>query len=116
MSDPMVVCEGRDTLDKTPTQNINALAVIGANDCPLARNKAGYNMHGKRVIYVPDYVASVGGVIMIAKQLEGNKKIGKNLIRFLLEHCLLNHSNKLRKPIVAEQQMQEKKNQKAVEQ
>ena len=112
MSDLLVVCEGRDTLDKNSTQNINALAVIGANDCQLASNKAGYNMHGKRVIYVPDYVASVGGVIMIAKQLEGNKKsLEKELDKiFTRTLSLLNHSNKLRKPpfIVAEQQMQEK--------
>lgn len=112
MSDLLVVCDGRETLDKNSTQNINALAVVGVADCQLASNKAGYNMHGKRVLYIPDYVAGAGGVIMIAKQLEGNKKsLEKELDKiFTRTLSLLNHSNKLRKPpfIVAEQQMQEK--------
>tara|TARA_B100001057_G_scaffold485026_1_gene564111 strand:- start:543 stop:1586 length:1044 start_codon:yes stop_codon:yes gene_type:complete len=120
MSDLLVICDGRETLDKNSTQNINALAVIGVSDCQLASNKAGYNMHGKRILYIPDYVAGAGGVIMIAKQLEGNKKsLEKELDKiFTRTLSLLNHSNKLRKPpfIVAEQQMQEKiKNKKQVE-
>jgi len=112
MSDLLVICDGRETLDKNSTLSINALAVVGVADCQLASNKAGYNMHGKRVLYVPDYVAGSGGVIMIAKQLEGNKKsLEKELDKiFTRTLSLLNHSNKLRKPpfIVAEQQMQEK--------
>jgi len=112
MSDLLVICDGRETLDKNSTMNINALAVIGVADCQLASNKAGYNMHGKRVLYVPDYVASAGGVIMIAKQLEDSKKsLEKELDKiFTRTLSLLNHSNKLRKPpfVVAEQQLQEK--------
>ena len=112
MSDLLVVCDGRETLDKNSTQTINALAVVGVADCQLASNKAGYNMHTKKVLYIPDYVAGAGGVIMIAKQLEGNKKsLEKELDKiFTRTLSLLNHSNKLRKPpfIVAEQQMQEK--------
>lgn len=112
MSDLLVICNGRETLDKNSTTNINALAVVGVADCQLASNKAGYNMHSKRVLYVPDYVAGAGGVIMIAKYLEGNKKsLEKELDKmFTRTLSLLNHSNKLRKPpfIVAEQQMQDK--------
>ena len=113
MSDLLVVCNGRETLDKNSTQNIHALAVVGVADCQLASNKAGYNMHGKRVLYIPDYVAGAGGVIMVAKQLEGNKKsLEKELDKiFTRTLSLLNHSNKLRKPpfVVAEQQVQEKR-------
>ena len=112
VSDLLVICQGRDTLDKNSTHTIKSLAVIGATDCQLASNKAGYNMHGKQIIYIPDYVASAGGIIMIAKQLEGNKKsLEKELDKiFTRTLSLLNHSNKLRKPpfVVAEQQMQEK--------
>ena len=112
MSDMLMLCNGRETLDKNSTQNINALAVIGVSDCQLASNKAGYNMHSKRVVYVPEYVAGAGGVIMIAKYLEGNKKsLEKELDKiFTRTLSLLNHSSKLRKPpfIVAEQQIQEK--------
>ena len=112
MADLLVVCDGKETLDKNSTQNINALAVVGVADCQLASNKAGYNMHTKRIIYVPDYVAGAGGVIMIAKQLEGNKKsLEKELDKvFTRTLSLLNHSSKLRKPpfVVAEQQIQEK--------
>ena len=112
MSDLLVLCDGRDALDKNSTTNIKALVVVGVADCQLASNKAGYNMHGKRVLYVPDYVAGAGGVIMIAKQLEGNKKsLEKELDKiFTRTLSLLNHSSKLRKPpfIVAEQQIQEK--------
>tara|TARA_B100000963_G_scaffold68186_1_gene56447 strand:+ start:7296 stop:8321 length:1026 start_codon:yes stop_codon:yes gene_type:complete len=112
MADLLVVCDGKETLDKNSTQNINALAVVGVADCQLASNKAGYNMHTKKVLYIPDYVAGAGGVIMIAKQLEGNKKsLEKELDKiFTRTLSLLNHSSKLRKPpfVVAEQQIQEK--------
>ena len=112
MADLLVVCDGRETLDKNSTQNMNTLAVVGVADCQLASNKAGYNMHTKKVLYVPDYVAGAGGVIMVAKQLEGNKKsLEKELDKIITRTLsLLNHSSKLRKPpfIVAEQQVQEK--------
>jgi glutamate dehydrogenase/leucine dehydrogenase len=69
-------------------------------------------MHTKKVLYIPDYVAGVGGVIMVAKQLEGNKKsLEKELDKiFTRTLSLLNHSSKLRKPpfVVAEQQLSEK--------
>ena len=119
MADLLVVCDGKETLDKNSTQKINALAVVGVADCQLASNKAGYNMHSKKVIYVPDYVAGAGGVIMIAKQLEGNKKsLEKELDKvFTRTLSLLNHSSKLRKPpfIVAEQQIQEKQKKEKVQ-
>ena len=112
MSEMLVICDGREILDKNSTQNINALSVVGVSDYQLASNKAGYNMHTKKVLYIPDYVAGAGGVIMIAKQLEGNKKsLEKELDKiFTRTLSLLNHSSKLRKPpfIVAEQQIQEK--------
>lgn len=112
MADLLVICDGREILDKNSTQNINALAVVGVADCQLASNKAGYNMHTKKVLYIPDYVAGVGGVIMVAKQLEGNKKsLEKELDKiFTRTLSLLNHSSKLRKPpfVVAEQQLSEK--------
>ena len=71
--DVYILCDRPDHLDRTVTQDLKALAVIGI-DCPLTSNKAGYNMHTKKIVYVPDYVAGVGGLVMIAKQLEGNKK------------------------------------------
>ena len=76
-------------------------------------------MHTKKVLYIPDYVAGVGGVVMIAKQLEGNKKsLEKELDKvFTRTLSLLNHSSKLRKPpfIVAEQQIQNKAKTKVAE-
>ncbi len=111
-SDVYILCEGQDYLDKTITMETKALNIIGVSDSQLASNKAGYNMHTKRIIYIPDYVSGAGGIIMIAKQLEDNKKsLEKELDKiFTRTLSLLNHSSKLRKPpfIVAEQQMEEK--------
>jgi len=112
MCDLLVLCGNSETLDKNSTQTLNSLAVLGVNDLQLSSNKAGYNMHTKKIPYVPDYVAGVGGVLMVIKQLENNSKsLEKDLDKiFTRTLSLLNHSNKLRKPpfIVAEQQLQEK--------
>ena len=112
MCDVLVLCGDTDSLDKNSTLNMNCLAVLGVEDGQLASNKAGYNMHTQKIPYVPDYVAGVGGLLMIIKQLENqNKSLEKDLDKiFTRTLSLLNHSNKLRKPpfIVAEQQLQEK--------
>jgi len=111
-SDVYILCDGQDHLDKSVTMETKALNIIGVADSQLASNKAGYNMHTKKITYIPDYVAGAGGVVMIAKQLEDNKKsLEKELDKiFTRTLSLLNHSSKLRKPpfIVAEQQMEEK--------
>ena len=111
-SDLLVLCDGYDYLDKSVTMETKALNVIAVSDSQLASNKAGYNMHTRKITYVPDYVAGAGGVIMIAKYLEDSKKsLEKELDKiFTRTLSLLNHSSKLRKPpfIVAEQQLQEK--------
>ncbi len=118
-SDVYILCDKQDYLDKSITYDLKALAVIGVSSCQLTSNKAGYNMHTKKVLYIPDYVAGVGGVVMIAKQLEGNKKsLEKELDKvFTRTLSLLNHSSKLRKPpfIVAEQQIQNKAKTKVAE-
>ena len=119
LSDVYILCDKPDHLDKTITHDLKALAVIGVSDCQITSNKAGYNMHTKKILYVPDYVAGAGGVVMIAKQLEGNKKsLEKELDKiFTRTLSLLNHSSKLRKPpfIVAEQQIQNKSKTKETE-
>ena len=112
-SDVYILCNGYDYLDRAISMETKALNIIGVADSQLASNKAGYNMHTKKINYIPDYVASAGGVIMIAKQIEDNKKsLEKELDKiFTRTLSLLNHSSKLRKPpfIVAEQQMEEKR-------
>tara|TARA_B100001027_G_scaffold215786_1_gene190508 strand:- start:318 stop:1340 length:1023 start_codon:yes stop_codon:yes gene_type:complete len=111
-SDIYILCDGQDYLDRNITMETKALNIIGVSDGQLASNKAGYNMHTKKIVYVPDYVAGAGGVIMIAKHIEDSKKsLEKELDKiFTRTLSLLNHSSKLRKPpfIVAEQQLQEK--------
>lgn len=111
-SDVYVLCNGVDYLDKSVTIETSALNIVGVSEGQLASNKAGYNLHSKRVLYIPEYVAGVGGVIMIVKHLEDNKKsLEKELDKiFTRTLSLLNHSSKLRKPpfIVAEQQIEEK--------
>jgi len=118
-SDIYVLCDKPDYLDKSITYELKALAVIGVSSCQLTSNKAGYTMHTKKVLYIPDYVAGAGGVVMIAKQLEGNKKsLEKELDKvFTRTLSLLNHSSKLRKPpfIVAEQHIQNKTKTKVAE-
>ena len=118
-SDVYILCDRPDHLDRTVTQDLKALAVIGISDCQLTSNKAGYNMHTKKIVYVPDYVAGVGGLVMIAKQLEGNKKsLEKELDKiFTRTLFLLNYSLKLGKHpfIVAEQHIQNKTKTKVAE-
>ena len=112
-SDLYILCGECDQLDKKTTIELKGSNVLGVTDAQLQSNKAGYNMHGKNILYVPDFVAGVGGVISIAKQQGLVKKtLDKELdLIFTRTLSLLNHSSKNRKPpfIVAEQQMTDKK-------
>ena len=112
-SDLYILCGGADQLDRKTSYELKGSNVVGVSDAQLQSNKAGYNMHGKNIVYVPDFVAGVGGVIAIAKQQGIVKKtLDKELdLIFTRTLSLLNHSSKNRKPpfIVAEQQMTEKK-------
>jgi hypothetical protein len=112
-SDLYILCGDADQLDKKSTIELKGTNVVGVSDAQLQSNKAGYNMHGKNVVYVPEFVAGVGGVISIAKQQGLIKKtLDKELdLIFTRTLSLLNHSSKNKKPpfIVAEQQMNEKK-------
>ena len=112
-SDLYVLCGSADQLDKKSTMELKGSNVVGVTDAQLQSNKAGYNMHGKNVVYVPEFVAGVGGIISIAKQQGLVKKtLDKELdLIFTRTLSLLNHSSKNRKPpfIVAEQQMTDKK-------
>ena len=57
-------------------------------------------MHTKKVNYIPDYVAGAGGVIMIAKQIEDNKKsLEKELDKIFTRTLSINPCLKLRKSI-----------------
>tara|TARA_B100000029_G_scaffold109098_1_gene100578 strand:- start:237 stop:1286 length:1050 start_codon:yes stop_codon:yes gene_type:complete len=111
-SDLYILCGPSDQLDKKSTFELKASRVLGVTDAQLTSNKAGYNMHGKDIVYVPDFVAGVGGIIAIAKQEGKTKKtLDKDLdLIFTRTLSLLNHSSKNRKPpfIIAEQQMTEK--------
>ena len=107
-----ILCCEPDQLDKKSTFELQALRVIGVTDSQLSSNKAGYNMHGKNIIYIPEFVAGVGGIISIAKQKSVIKKtLDKELdLIFTRTLSLLNYSSKSRKPpfVVAEQQLVDK--------
>ena len=67
-ADLYILCDQPEQLDKKTTFEIKALRVVGVSDAQLTSNKAGYNMHGKDILYVPEFVAGVGGLVSIAKQ------------------------------------------------
>tara|TARA_B100000029_G_scaffold110967_1_gene102917 strand:- start:237 stop:1295 length:1059 start_codon:yes stop_codon:yes gene_type:complete len=110
--DVYVLCSSPEKLDKKSTYEIKSSRIVGVTDAQLSSNKAGYNLHSKDVIYVPEFVAGVGGLVAIAKQQSKVKKtLDKELDTiFTRTLSLLNHSSKNRKPpfIVAEQQMTDK--------
>ena len=111
-ADVYVLCSSPEKLDKKSTYEIKSLRVVGVTDAQLTSNKAGYNLHGKDILYIPEFVAGVGGLVAVAKQQSKVKKtLDKELDTiFTRTLSLLNHSSKNRKPpfIIAEQQMTEK--------
>ena len=65
----------------------HALAVVGVADCPTSSNKAGYNMHGKRVLYIPIMLSNVA-LLWLQNNLKVIKSLEKSLIKSLLERYL----------------------------
>ena len=55
-------------------EKFNCKAICGAANNVLKEERHGDMLHGKGILYAPDYVANAGGLIQVADELQGYNK------------------------------------------
>ena len=64
-------CAMGGILDERRIQMLNCSIVAGAANNQLADERAGYLLHQKGILYVPDYIVNSGGLIQVADEMHG---------------------------------------------